>query len=266
MFPFDWRDPRYGSRATVNDFTAVVLHTGGASLAQHRGGVHPVEAGCVHVVPAGEEHQVPDFGRAGGLVWAFLPAIVAADRALAHRVRGVGPVVRPVAGAFAELVDLANRAKEETRRAEWGAETVAEAALRLSLVSIVRAASGVATPPSSEPVQRALAWIEASYARPISLRDVARAVELSPRHLATRVRAESGRSVGEWLAVFCIARARELLRHTDRPVDDIAVEVGWGDTTHFIRRFRALERCTPSAWRRQLRTPATAAAAAARRS
>lgn len=248
----------------MNDFTAVILHTGEASLVQHRGRVHSLEAGCVYVVPAGEEHQVPDFGRASGLVWAFLPAVIAADWALAHRVRAVGPVVRPAAGVFTELVGLAKRAREETRRAEWGVETVADAALRLSLVSIVRAAPEVVTPPSSEPVQRALAWIEANFARPISLRDVARAVELSPRHLATRVRAASGRSVGEWLSVFRIARARELLRHTDRPVDDIAVEVGWSDTTHFIRRFRTLERCTPSAWRRQLR--ATAAAAAARRS
>jgi transcriptional regulator GlxA family with amidase domain len=62
--------------------------------------------------------------------------------------------------------------------------------------------------------------------------------------------AATGRSVGEWITTFRIARARALLRTTELSIDDVAVEVGWSDATHFIRTFSREEGRTPSAFRR----------------
>lgn len=50
--------------------------------------------------------------------------------------------------------------------------------------------------------------IEDRYRDPISLRDVARSLSLSPAHLTTVVRRKTGRAVQEWIAERRLAEAR----------------------------------------------------------
>ena len=253
-FAFDWRSPSYGDRLISNDFTAVVLHESGPSLAWH-GQLVQVRAGDAHVVPAGSAHRVYDFGKAAGIAIAFLPSVLEHARELAGALRLVPTPIHVPDAAFASLRRLAQRMIDETRTPALGSREVLHG-LALCVVADLCRAAGATEAPRSGPVDAALAFIERSYARPISLRDVAKAVAISPRHLATRVRRETGRSVGEWLTTFRIARARMLLRTSDLSVDEIAVEVGWSDVTHFIRMFTRHERRTPSAFRRAVRQAA----------
>ena len=58
--------------------------------------------------------------------------------------------------------------------------------------------------------------IEDRYQDPVSLKDVARAVSLTPGHLTTVVRRKTGRTVQEWIAERRLAEARHLLVR-DRP-------------------------------------------------
>ena len=80
--------------------------------------------------------------------------------------------------------------------------------------------------------------------------DVARAVERSAAHVASVVRKETGRTVGQWILEYRMAEARRRLRGTDEQVDIIAERVGYADATHFIRLFRRAHGLTPAAWRR----------------
>jgi AraC family L-rhamnose operon transcriptional activator RhaR/AraC family L-rhamnose operon regulatory protein RhaS len=47
-----------------------------------------------------------------------------------------------------------------------------------------------------------------------------------------------------------IDRAAELLRSTDRPVTEIAYEVGFEDSNFFAREFRKLREYPPTAYRK----------------
>lgn len=63
---------------------------------------------------------------------------------------------------------------------------------------------------------------------------------LDESHVATAVKKQTGFTVGVWIASARQAKATQLLEHTDLAIDQIAPQIGWQDTTHFIRQFRKI--------------------------
>lgn len=72
---------------------------------------------------------------------------------------------------------------------------------------------------------------------------------VSPNHLSSVVREQSGRSVMDWLNAHCILRAQVLLRHTDFPIYEIADQLGFQSATFFSRFFRRETGITPKEYR-----------------
>jgi AraC family transcriptional regulator, transcriptional activator of pobA len=93
-------------------------------------------------------------------------------------------------------------------------------------------------------------FMEEHYREPISLRDIARAVSLSPGHLTTVVRRKTGRTVQEWIAERRMAQARRLLVETELSVEEVGRRVGYVDAGYFVRSFRRAHGVTLLGWRR----------------
>jgi len=74
-------------------------------------------------------------------------------------------------------------------------------------------------------------------------------LHLSPNHLSALVRKQTGRSVMEWLNERTILQAKVLLRHTNRPVSDIAFELNFTEATLFSRFFRRETGISPRNYR-----------------
>ena len=103
-------------------------------------------------------------------------------------------------------------------------------------------------------VRRRLAdYIEQHLARDITLGDLARLACLSEFHMARMFRTSFGMPPSAWIAARRIARARELLKHTDLPLQHIADACGYADLSHFSHRFRASTGAAPSRFRSILR-------------
>jgi AraC-like DNA-binding protein len=92
-------------------------------------------------------------------------------------------------------------------------------------------------------------FIEERYREPISLKNVARAVGLTPGHLTTLVRCKTGRTVLEWIVERRMAEARRLLVETDLSVEEVGRKVGYGDAGYFARVFRRAHGAAPFSWR-----------------
>lgn len=133
-----------------------------------------------------------------------------------------------------------------------GYRQAALAHLTLLLIDLARMTDDVVDDlrRSGEPlIADVFAVIDRHVGSPLSLRDVAREVGLSPGHLTTVVRRRTGRTVGEWIIERRMAEARALLSGTDLPVATVARRVGVGDAGYFARLFRRTYGVSPRAWR-----------------
>jgi AraC family transcriptional regulator, transcriptional activator of pobA len=140
---------------------------------------------------------------------------------------------------------------ELTARQE-GYRQAALAHLTLLLIDLARLADDVVGDlrRSGEPVlAEAFAVIDRRHTQPLSLRDVAREVGMTPGHLTTIVRRRTGRTVQEWIIERRMTEARNLLSETDIPVAEVARRVGISDPGYFSRLFTRTHGMSPRKWR-----------------
>jgi AraC-like DNA-binding protein len=108
-------------------------------------------------------------------------------------------------------------------------------------------------------LRRATEYLAAHLAEDIRLQTVCELVKLSRAHFSRAFKMSTGLAPHQWLLQARIARAKELLLKTDRPLAQIAVEVGFADQSHFTRTFGRAVGESPGAWQRvrsALATPA----------
>jgi AraC-like DNA-binding protein len=86
--------------------------------------------------------------------------------------------------------------------------------------------------------------------QPLSLQVAAKAVHLSPTHLAHVIKNETGRTFLDLLTERRMERAKELLAHSGLPLADVARRSGFSDLPHFSRRFKQLTGMAPGGFRR----------------
>lgn len=96
---------------------------------------------------------------------------------------------------------------------------------------------------------RARDAMDRRYAEPLDVAALAAVACLSPNHFIRRFRATFGETPHQYLYRRRIERAATLLRSTERPVTEIAREVGYESLGTFTRTFRRLTGHTPSAHR-----------------
>lgn len=94
--------------------------------------------------------------------------------------------------------------------------------------------------------------IQQGLAGPLSLREVAMSVGVTPGYLTTLVRQRTGRTVVDWITEQRMVQARRLLTDTDLPVGEVARRVGIPDPGYFARVFRRGNGMSPRDWRRRL--------------
>ena len=159
----------------------------------------------------------------------------------------VPPADRPSWSERFSALDL------ELRQRHDGYREAVLAHLTLLLVGVGRLAADVVRDLrlKDEPLlAEVFGFIEERYRERVSLKDVARAVSLSPGHLTTVVGRKTGRTVGEWIAERRMVEARRLLVETDLAVEEVGRRVGYGESGYFVRSFRRAHGTTPLAWRR----------------
>jgi AraC family transcriptional activator of pobA len=133
-----------------------------------------------------------------------------------------------------------------------GYRQAALAQLTLLLIDIARLAGDVVgdLKRSGEPLlAEVFTVIDRRLGEPLSLRDVADELGMTPGHLTTVVRRRTGRTVQEWIIERRMAEARSLLSDTDMPVGEIARRVGMSDPGYFSRLFRRTHGTSPRQWR-----------------
>lgn len=103
--------------------------------------------------------------------------------------------------------------------------------------------------PSIRHLVRARDHVDAHYAEPVTVADMARAARLSPAHFSREFRRAFGETPHQYLIARRLERAARLLRLTDWSVTRIAVAVGWSSHGSFTTSFTRMYGRPPSAYR-----------------
>lgn len=99
---------------------------------------------------------------------------------------------------------------------------------------------------------RAAEYIIKNYSHKIRVTTLARLCNMSQAVFSKYFKREHGASVREFLLLFRIGLAKELLANTNKKVDAVAADVGFDDASYFIRNFKKMEKLTPRAYREKL--------------
>jgi AraC-like DNA-binding protein len=213
------------------------------TVGAHRMTLHP---GCAIIVPARVEHTT----RLGVGVRAKvlgLHASVVEEVADAMSVRAPHEVsitrVRPRLVALGELIF--EEAIEQTDGHDLAIEALTEA-LAVELLRLEPPSQAGDKAPGDPRIRRAIAFIDASYAAPLSLDAIAKVAGMSRFYFGRLFVAQVGKSPYRYLVDVRVARAASLIRGGRVSVTEAALSVGFNDLGRFGRAFRARFGVTPS--------------------
>lgn len=129
-----------------------------------------------------------------------------------------------------------------------------ETGQRQGLVSVSR---DLRTPSDDDVVvaslTRVVDHVRGNLSTKISVAELAAVAECSPSQLERRMRKTFGLPAGKYILRARVDRAAELLVATDRPLAEVAVEVGFYDQADFSNRFARLTNETPAQFRAKQR-------------
>ncbi|TDG14072.1 helix-turn-helix domain-containing protein [Seongchinamella unica] len=104
-----------------------------------------------------------------------------------------------------------------------------------------------------ETVLEAQQWLQERLADKPTVEMVASELGISARTLNRRFRQATGQSPRAWLQRLRVQQARELLRHSNLTLSEVAWQVGLQDVSHFGKLFREHVGMTPGAYREAVR-------------
>ncbi len=251
--PYNWNVPE----RTVPQH-ALWLCLGGEANITVDGAPYRIGQGSLALIPAGS-HRCAQHNPAN-------PLRVYVVR-FAARIHGVLdlPTIFPVPitwyphpSTMEELVQTAQRIVAELTSPQLGS-TLAITGDCTRLVALLwRDAArqgGRGSPLTAAPITVArlapvLQIIQARFAEPLTLAELAHPLNLHPAYFSSLFKELTGLPPMRYLAQYRFERARELLLTTTLPISAIAEETGYGDPFYFSRVFRKVEGMAPTEYRR----------------
>ena len=95
--------------------------------------------------------------------------------------------------------------------------------------------------------------ISMHYAEDLSLEILAEKVYLSSGYLSFIFKKETGMNLNQYIRVFRMKKAKELLKNTNMKVAQVSENVGFANVSYFCRSFREYYGCSPESYRKRNR-------------
>lgn len=98
----------------------------------------------------------------------------------------------------------------------------------------------------------ALEYIENNYSEDISLEKMAYVCSVSSSYFSKLFKKEIGVNFSAYINNYRVDKAKNLLKDTDMPVLNIALDLGFEDCGYFIKVFKKIEGVTPNVYRQKV--------------
>lgn len=100
-------------------------------------------------------------------------------------------------------------------------------------------------------LKNVLKKIEDQFQEPLSLDQFSEEFSVSKFHLSREFKRYMGTSLNEYLILTRLNHAKELLKYSNKTVEEIAYACGFHHVSHFINLFKSHEKATPLQFRKQ---------------
>jgi AraC-like DNA-binding protein len=158
----------------------------------------------------------------------------------------------------AELLTLLTKLFDLNRQRELGYELSTKGLLYLAIVQLLQAAEPVqhdqrleAGQFRTDRLKAAVEYIEQHYQEPIQLRELADLVSMSESYFCRFFKRITTKSPIEYINHYRVQQAAAMLRHSDKKVMDIALDVGFNNLSYFNVVFKHRFGCTPASYRKR---------------
>lgn len=94
--------------------------------------------------------------------------------------------------------------------------------------------------------------IELHFSSSITLDDLAQVASMNPRYFCKFFRSITHQTPIDYVNMYRIEKAAQMLQSTRLPVTDICMECGFNDSSNFIKVFRKYKNMTPMQYRKEL--------------
>jgi AraC-like DNA-binding protein len=209
--------------------------------------------GSVLVGRPGDEYVCTHDHHDGGdecLAFFFAPEVV--DEVRRRQAPWQSGAVPPTA-ELATLGELAQSAAIRQHDVALPEVGLTLAARFVDLVSGTQRPRAQASPADHKRAVASAMWIDAHSEQAITLDDMARAAGLSAYHYLRVFSAVFSVTPHQYLVRCRLRRAARLLCDEERPVTDVALDVGFADLSNFVRSFRRAAGVSPRAFRQAAR-------------
>ena len=106
--------------------------------------------------------------------------------------------------------------------------------------------------PQHQYVEKTLAYMKTNYPYDISVSSIAAYVGIEQSYLYRLFKKELGVSLREWLVLYRLNKAIEMMPDTNKSITSIAHSVGFYDLPHFTKAFKTSYGITPTLYRSQM--------------
>lgn len=120
-----------------------------------------------------------------------------------------------------------------------------------SLTVLIGSCAAKHTPVRTDVMENVVSYVDKHYCEALTLEGLSGMFNISLSHLCRRFKQMTGKSFTEYLSDKRIARAVELLVHTEKTVAEIGEATGYLDYFYFSKVFKKKMGITPSAYRRR---------------
>lgn len=98
-------------------------------------------------------------------------------------------------------------------------------------------------------VERAKTYILENTDKLLTVRDVSEYISLNPEYFTRLFKKETGYNIKDYIIQCKLTVAKDLLSNSSLPISMVALELGYGNFSHFTQMFKRIEGITPKEYR-----------------
>ncbi len=101
-------------------------------------------------------------------------------------------------------------------------------------------------------IKKVLDYIDAHYQEPLSVKELSALSNYSEYYFMKLFKQYTGKTAASYLNDYRLEKAKSLLLHSGASVTDIALDVGFNNTSYFIKKFQEANQLSPHKFRKKM--------------